>query len=423
MGPIDYSIDVQTPFQSALQGYQAGASIRNDQQQQEQQRAAQEQQRQMQADLAGLYANPNPRAIAQMSLKYPQFSEQFKRSSDMLGDQQKNSLISTATPIYAAVVSGRNDIAIEQTRQLADAMENSGQVEEAKHTRVIADLIEKSPETAQIAVGSWLSSLMGADKFGETFAKLGTEQRANALAPVELAEAKAKADTATTTAEFSKSKAVQDLKMGEAQMQKWAADTEIARQNSRIAAMNASIARETNQIKLQELRDKRDDAMRERDDKLRGKVAEVNNERAAVDNLLNTIDRALATPLSVREGAHGTISARLPTIDQDVQDYESLVETIDAQAFISQLPKMKGFGQLSNAEGIKLPNALQNLANLKQGTKRWDENAREAQRLMLKMRKGLSDRYALPDSIPDTPAASPTAAQADDILRELGVIR
>ena len=84
MGPIDYSTDVQTPFQAALQGFKDGAAVRQVRTQQDQQQVQLQQQQQMQTDLRALSTNPTPDAVARMSVRYPQLSEQFKRSYDML---------------------------------------------------------------------------------------------------------------------------------------------------------------------------------------------------------------------------------------------------------------------------------------------------------------------------------------------------
>lgn len=414
--PIDYSIDVQTPFQAALQGYQSGAAIRTDIQQQQQQQAARAQQAQMQADIASLGSNPSPQAIAGLSVRYPQLSEQFKRSYDMLSSEQQKNRLSSAIPIYAAIQSGRKDIAAQKLEEQASAYENSGQQQEAAQARAMARLVTDHPEVANQSFGLILASTLGPDKFAETFGKLGEEQRAQDKAPAELLEANAKASSAATAAKFAESKAVQDLRMGDEQIKKWAADTEIARQNSRIAAMNASISREGNDLKRQELGLKVQEAITARDDKLRTKVAEVESARSNIDNLLNTADRILKTDRGVIDSAAGPVSSRLPTISGDTADLEALVETLGSQAFLSQIPAMKGTGSLTEREGDKLQAALTNLS-LKQSPERLLTNVREAQRLMIKARKNLAVKYGVPESVPDTPDAQPSGNEVDDLVK------
>lgn len=209
--PIDYTIDVQTPFQAALQGYQGGAAIRADIQQQQQQQAARAQQAQMQADFASLGANPSPQAIASLSVRYPQFSEQFKRSYDMLSSEQQKSRLSSAIPIYAAIQSGRKDIAAQKLEEQAVAYENSGQTQEASQARAMARLVSEHPEVANQSFGLILASTLGPEKFAETFAKLGDESRAQDRASTDLRKARAEADRAVVEATYAEPKARADL--------------------------------------------------------------------------------------------------------------------------------------------------------------------------------------------------------------------
>lgn len=214
MDPINYTIDVQSPFASALQGYQAGVAIREDRLKAQQQQAALQQQMQMRQDLASLAANPTPQAIVRASLLYPQLSEQFKRTSDMLSAEQQKNQVNAAIPAYAAVLNGKSDVAASTLRETATALQNSGQQQEAAQTRAVADLIEQHPEFAKMTMGLRLSSLMGPDKFAETFGKLGAEARSAEKAPAELA--KAKADAANAEATVGKTQAEADKTRAEA---------------------------------------------------------------------------------------------------------------------------------------------------------------------------------------------------------------
>jgi len=203
MGPIDYSIDVATPFQSAMQGYQAGAAIRNDQLQQQQQQAALAQQQQMQKDIAAVYSNPNASArdYAGLTLKYPALKDQFKQGWDMIGQEQQAGKLDLMSRAYAALSSGRADMAEKLMRDTAEAMRNSGASErEVKAQETWADLIKQSPEQARHIGGLMLSSVMG-DKFATTFQTVGDQGRAADKAPAELAKAEAEARIAGVTAE------------------------------------------------------------------------------------------------------------------------------------------------------------------------------------------------------------------------------
>ncbi|MCY1183802.1 hypothetical protein D9M73_244500 [compost metagenome] len=79
---------------------------------------------------------------------------------------------------------------------------------------------------------------------------------------------------------------------------------------------------------------------------------------------------------------------------------------------------MKGLGALTEAEGAKLQSSLANLS-LRQSPAKILENVREAQRLMLKARSNLSDKYGVPDTIPDRPALESQPASSG--FKVLGV--
>ena len=147
----------------------------------------------------------------------------------------------------------------------------------------------------------------------------------------------------------------------------------------------------------------------------------VENARFNIDTLLNTADRIIGTPRGVVESATGPISSRMPTLSQDTADFESLIENLDAQAFLSQIPQMKGTGALSENEGKKLAAALQSLS-LKQSPGQLVGNVKEMQRLMLKARKNLADKFGMPENVPDTPAAaqSTSAADIDALVKKYG---
>ena len=86
---------------------------------------------------------------------------------------------------------------------------------------------------------------------------------------------------------------------------------------------------------------------------------------------------------------------------------------------MAQIPKMKGTGALSEGEGKKLQASLQNFS-LKQSPERLIDNMKEAQRLILKGRSNLAKKYGVPDAVPDTPAAAPSAGEIDALLKKYG---
>lgn len=223
MDPINYSTQVATPFQSAMQGYQFGAAVRDDQAQQadliakkEQQAAAQ---LQMQRDMGALINNPNtgPAEFAAMTLKYPAFKDQFKQANEMRSADQKASSLSHGVQVYAALANGKPEIAKELLTQRAKALRNGGNERDAKAAEAMEQMIGVSSDMARNMIGLSLSAMD--DKFPSMVTSLGKEGREAALAPAELAiktaEAKIKgvdaaAAPAKVTADINKTVAETD---------------------------------------------------------------------------------------------------------------------------------------------------------------------------------------------------------------------
>jgi hypothetical protein len=208
----------------------------------------------------------------------------------------------------------------------------------------------------------------------------------------------------------------------------------INKENARIAALQAAQAKETNNLKRQELQQKIDDAKEKRDVADRDQKATVANQTADIDNFLNTAARVLQTPKEVIASATGPVASQVFTFSSEVADFESLVEALGSQAFIAQIPKIKGTGALSEKEGDKLQQSLQTLS-LRQSPARLKENVTEAVRLLKKVRENISVKYGVPALPLDIPASTevtvtlpngstmkfPNQAGADAFKRAAGI--
>lgn len=431
--PFNYTLNVSNPAQNLISSVAAGqglVQLKAAQQATRQAEASFAQQQQLQSDLAKLSQNVNPAAVAQMMVKYPALSEHFKRTYDVLGSEQQKARIDQASEVYAALSSGDNQLAQDRLRSQAAAYENSGMTKESKVLNDMAELIKLHPETAKTSTGLFLASAMGPDKFVETFSKLESERRERDLEPSKLTTAQAEARSAGTKAKFAESEAALDLQKKGWDIFKIQEDVKIAKENNRIAAMRAGLEKETNDLKRQELETKLKDAELERDQKVRDKAATVESTRGTIDNSLSTIDRVLNNPslndvLGSLEG--GILGAAKNILDDDAQNVIADIETIKSQTFLTQLQKLKdasstgasGLGALSEKEGERLINGIQSLSR-KQGEKQFGDNLKEVQRLLLKTRKALVDKYGVPDTVPDTPNAQPTPEEIDALVKKHG---
>ncbi len=203
MDPINYDINVATPFQAGLQGFQGGLAISDALRQQKLVQQQQQQQQIMQNDLGLLAANPSPTATdyAAMMTKYPQLSDHFKKSWDVLSADQQQNKLQNATQVHAALTQGRPDVAVQLMQNQVDAYKNSGNDKEAQAADTMRKLIQLDPSTARTTSGLLLSSIMGPDKFASTFNTLGNETRAQDQAPSALEKSRAEAKSATYKAQ------------------------------------------------------------------------------------------------------------------------------------------------------------------------------------------------------------------------------
>lgn len=198
--PMNYQIDVQQPFQAALQGYQMGAAIRDDQAAQQQRLLAQQAQQSMQADVGALIRNPNasPADFAAMTLKYPALKDHFKQANEMLSADQKQNFMSHGTQVYSALSNNRPDIAKSLITDRAAAMRNSGNEKGAADTEMIGKMIDINPALARNMISLKLTGMD--EKFAQNVASLGQEGRAAELAPGALRKVNADADAAEADA-------------------------------------------------------------------------------------------------------------------------------------------------------------------------------------------------------------------------------
>ena len=592
--PINYAVDVQSPFEAALGGFKLGAGVAEIQAAKQ----AREKAQATQTELANLFKNPLATAADydRVAAFLPKdqaaiVTQGFERKTK---EQQANDLRMGAE-VYSAIKSGNLPVAKQMLTDQATAFRNSGREDKAKAIEDSIKIIDLNPTGAQATIGLYMARLPGGTDFlnnadkalsiirtealakptldkavadasaavadakkkvaeaedtpsrllaeadlrsaqtaqqraltaaseGEearkltkfapelretiakadaavadaekrvaeakdtptrlaaeqdlrvaqtaretalTAASVGGEARAVVKAPIELIEAKAKADkaiadaitaqaTATNApekaaadaaltraqadkakvvAEFARADAVLEAQGKAATIKKTEADILINKENARIAALKVAQDKETNILRRQELQQKIDEAKEKRNTADREQKATFSSQIADIDNFLNTAERIIQTPKNIIESATGPIASRLPTTSADVADFESLVETLGSQVFIAQIPKIKGTGALSEKEGDKLQASVQNLS-LKQSPVRLIENVKEAVRLMEKARINLGSRAGIPAMPLDVPARQevtvtlpngstmkfPNQAGADAFKRAAGIM-
>ena len=415
MGPTDYTLEVQQPFQSAAQGYQLGAAIRTDQAQQRQLQQQQAMQAQRQDMLSKLATNPNATAddYAAVMTAMPDLAEHLTKAWAAKNTAQQQSHASEMLQLGAAIKSGKPEFAVDKLTAKADMIEQQAgaPTSESQALRTQAQLVKDHPEFALGQIQAILAVNPNGKDAAETLSKFGAEQRAQELQPAAVKEAAGKADkvvaeakTAAVTAKYAEPTALKDLELKGWNVENIKSEIGFRKESNRIAAMNAAANRESNALRRQELRLKIQETTAALEDKARAKVADVQSAASSIDNLLNTVDRIKQNP-SLNDVV-GSIEGRLPSVMSDAgADAIALIETLGSQAFMSQIPSMKGTGALSEKEGDKLQSSLQNLSRT-QSEKQFRANLDEVQRLMLKARKNVETRYGVKAGVPDTPAVT-----------------
>ena len=254
--PINYSTDVQSPFESVLGGFKLGAGIAEvqaAQQKRELEIAALAQAQRRQTDLADLFKNPNATSAdyARVTAFLPK--DQAKIVQDNFTAQtaeQQQQTLRQGAQVYTAIKSGNLDVAEMQLKEQAAALRNSGKEKEAQAYDDVSNLIRLNPTGAQATIGLLVAALPGGKDFLDNADKALSTIRAEAEAPSKLTQAVAVADkavadatTAQAQAKNAPEKAAADAQLATAQAQKAAVDAKYAERTAvdKIIAEAASL--------------------------------------------------------------------------------------------------------------------------------------------------------------------------------------
>lgn len=216
VAPIDYSINVQSPFEAALGGMKLGATVAEVQAQAEARKAQQD----ALTQLKGLFSNPNPTAadFARVSAFLPKdMSESVRKSWDLLNSEQQGNRLSQAGQVYSALNAGSPEVATKLLSDQATAYRNAGNEREAKAAETYIELIKMNPASAKTNIGLMISQLPGGDKVISSVATLQGEQRTEEKQPFEVSKLKSESIIKEAEAKFAPDKFLADLGLTKAQ--------------------------------------------------------------------------------------------------------------------------------------------------------------------------------------------------------------
>jgi hypothetical protein len=208
---FNYSIDVGSPFISALKGYELGMGIETKRQQMlgQQQLAQQQMLRQQEIDMAlEKVRGPNPTAEDYRRLEIllpPDQAKSIRESLAQRTDVQNQQALRSSGRIFAAFRAGRPDIAIDFIDQEIATQRNAGNEAGAKSLETWRDVAKNSEEgvkQTQDFFGFVISEIPGGDKIIESALKISKETREAELHPNLVAQRNAERAKAESQAEI-----------------------------------------------------------------------------------------------------------------------------------------------------------------------------------------------------------------------------
>ncbi|WP_151753026.1 hypothetical protein [Acinetobacter soli] len=370
--PNNYILDLPNPMDTVQKsfsyGFNTAAQVEEVKLKQEQLALQKKQQAQMQADLANLASNPSPEGYAKVMTMYPQLSENLKRAYDTMDDGKRKAVFNTSSQVFAALSNQQPDIAKQVLTDQATAYENAGNTKDASVARGIIKLIDTDPDAARASVGMLMAGT-DPDKFKDVWTALGSEQRANEMQPVELAQKKAQ--TKKIIAETNDIPlAAKDRRDGVTNQGKqieydnqYKYDKLSQDQQQFYDGLN-----QKEKLEAQKLRMSKNETSTQKTERLE----KVNGFSSAATNAAATARLAAELindykKLSDSTGA-GYWNAAMRGIPGTAEyNFAKRVDTLRSQAFLIGAQGLRGLGAMTEAEGKKVTEALGNL-DLSQST-------------------------------------------------------
>ena len=246
--PINYAVDVQSPFQAALGGLQIGAGLEQ-MDAARQKRAMEMQQLQAaqagQAELRNLFKNPNATSAdyARVSAFLPKdqaeiVTQGFERKTK----EQQQADLRMGAEVYSAVKAGNIEVAKQRLTDKATALRNSGRESDAKAAENSLELINLNPTAAQATIGLYMARLPGGTDFLANADKALSTIRTEALAPSELSKAEELAAQARTKTKADIADLRIKLQNEPNEAKKLALEVEIKEAEARVAQATAGAA-------------------------------------------------------------------------------------------------------------------------------------------------------------------------------------
>lgn len=378
VGPIDYTIDVIDPFQRAMQGWQRGAQMTEQdnilaaqaaEAERKQQVFDQEQLRQKEM-LAKrneiITKGANLKDVQDFIFAYPEFSKPYEPILGNLKDTEKQDLFLLTRGAHNAMENDRPDIAKSEMERMAKAYENSGKQDWADSTRQFINAIDSNPKLVKYQLAG-ISTMLDPN----AAKTIGEEDRANQMQPYEIA--KTQADTAKTNAEtLDIPLAAEDRRTGvENQGQKIEYDNQynydkLGQDNEQFYAS----LDKTERIEANKLRSSKAESSIQRVERLEKVEGYANAAKQAAD--ASNLAAKLANQTGENGGAYwDRLIRQVPGTSENT--FAKDIETLKSQVFLAQVEKMRGLGALTDKEGDAIRSSIASL-DINQGPQAVQQN-------------------------------------------------
>lgn len=377
--PFSYLLDNSNPYENFLGGIPKGMQLMADYEKTQAERQLIDQKRlaeqQKRADMQAFATLQNPTAKDYTAImnQYPELSENYKRSWDILDKDQKQKTLSSTSQVYAALSANQPLVAQQLLEQQAAASLNSGDVETSKHLDALSQIVQQDPSLAQKQIGMFMSAT-SPDQFATMTKTLGEEERSNQLQPYELAQKKAQNEKLRLENQYLPQEKEANLSNIESQIEDRTVNQYLEKEKMRLQNDQFYKTLDQNQGQFYETLNQTErnqaklmaKAGVENDEKRLARLEKAQNFATTTVNASETAKLAAELindykRLSDASGA-GVWNAAMRNVPGTAEyDFARRVETLKSQAFLIGAQNLKGLGAMTETEGKKVTDALGNL--------------------------------------------------------------
>jgi hypothetical protein len=164
--PINYILDVKTPFEAAAEGFNLGAAgeaarVKREDRERAiaQQALAQQELAELKAEQARVFANPTIQGLESLASRLPKDqADSILTISQRMSDREQDAQATIGTNVFSAIYNGSPQVAIDILRKESEAAKNAGKNDLAQGWDTWAKLIEINPQNAAGTVGTLLAA-------------------------------------------------------------------------------------------------------------------------------------------------------------------------------------------------------------------------------------------------------------------------